>query len=70
MRFADFSRCLVQDEVIKAAHVESEDGGGRFTVTQALKDQAVIDLSKVCHFPLLLTSCLLSCGDCKACSEM
>ena len=37
----------MQDDVIKAAHVEGEDEDGRFTVTEALKDQAVIDLSKV-----------------------
>lgn len=41
------THAIMQDDVIKAAHVEGEDEEGRFTVTEALKDQAVIDLSKV-----------------------
>ena len=52
----------VQDDVIKAAHVESEDGGGRFTVTQALKDQTVIDLSKVGLPSLLVLLSMIRAG--------
>lgn len=42
----------MQDEVLQRARVGPKDDDGRFTITEALRDQAVVDLSKVRDPPL------------------
>ena len=55
----------MQDEVLQRARVGPKDDDGRFTVTEALRDQAVVDLSKVTGFPtgfLLLAFRVVRCS--------